>query len=149
MKRPTPGWTFFALALVALPFAAPLHAAQINPAASTTDQASPASLPEAEPPHFTKVIEDLPLMPGLQLVEDEDVLFASPNAGRIAETNAIGPVDIDDVYKFYKRSLPHLGWKTVDSRTYQREGEQLRIEAHANAKITIVKFTVKPIAATR
>ena len=67
------------------------------------------------------------------------------NSGRIAETNAIGPVDIDDVYKFYRHSLPHLGWKVVDTRTYVREGEQLRIDAHANQKITLVRFTVKPI----
>ena len=45
--------------------------------------------------NFAKVIDDLPLMPGLQLVEGEDVLFAEPVLGRIAETTAEGPVDID------------------------------------------------------
>ena len=95
-------------------------------------------------PQFTKVIDDLPLMPGLQLVEDEDVLFTH-ESGRIAETNAMGSVDIDAVYQFYKRALPHLGWKVVNSHTYTRENEQLRIDAHANDKITIVQFSVKPL----
>jgi hypothetical protein len=138
MRKTIPVFGFLAAALIALP----LHAAELNQA-SGADQGSP--VPQADPPHFTKVIEDLPLMPGLQLIEDEDVLFATPGSGRIAETNAIGPVEIDDVYKFYRRSLPHLGWKTVDAHTYVREGEQLRIDAHANQKITVVRFTVKPV----
>ena len=83
-------------------------------------------------------------MPGLDLVEDEDVLFDAPGIGRIAETNAMGPVDAEDVYRFYHRSLPHLGWKSVNARTYVREHEQLRIDARANQKITVVRFTVKP-----
>ena len=123
--------------------ALPLHAAVLNDTASIADQSSPNSIPASEP-RFTKVIEDLPLMPGLQLVDDEDVLFSSPGSGRIAETNAIGPVDIDEVYKFYQHSLPHLGWKSVNPRTYVREHEQLRIDARANQKITVVRFTVKP-----
>jgi hypothetical protein len=132
--------------VLALPLlaAAPLQATVLNQTAA--DQVSPTAMPPAEPPHFTKVIDDLPLMPGLQLVEDEDVLFAAPGAGRIAETNAIGPVDIDDVYKFYRKSLPHLGWRAVDAHTYKRESEQLRIDARANHKITVVKFTVKPVS---
>jgi len=123
---------------------APLHAAEINTTASLADQMPPSSIPAPEPV-FTKVIDDLPLMPGLQPMEDEDVLFSAPGAGRIAETNAIGTIDIDDVYNFYKHSLPHLGWKAVDTRTYDRENEQLHIEAHANNKYTIVRFTVKPV----
>jgi len=137
MRKLILGTALLALAFMALP----LRAAELNHTSGAADQA----IPPAEPPHFTKVIDDLPLMPGLQLVEDEDVLFATPGAGRIAETNAIGPVDIDDVYKFYRHSLPHLGWKTIDAHTFRLEGEQLRIDAHANQKITVVRFTVKPV----
>jgi hypothetical protein len=129
---------------LALPTAFPMlaRAVQLNQNSSLANQ----GIAQDNEPRFTNVIEDLPLMPGLQLMEDEDVLFVTPHSGRIAETNAIGSVDIDDVYKFYRRSLPHLGWKVVDSRTYVREGEKLRIDAHANAKITTVRFTVKPVS---
>jgi hypothetical protein len=140
MQKTILGTGFLVVALIALP----LHAATLNQTSSMADQMSSTTISSPEPPHFAKVIEDLPLMPGLQLVEDEDVLFASQGSGRIAETNAIGAVDIDDVYKFYGHSLPHLGWKSVDARTYVREHEQLRIDAHANQKITVVRFTVKP-----
>jgi hypothetical protein len=141
---------FFAKAIILTAFAAlplfgslPLRAAAPN---NQTDQTGAASAPALEPTHFTKVIEDLPLMPGLELVDDEDVLFDAPGSGRIAETNAMGPVDADDVYKFYKRSLPHLGWRMIDFHTYRRESEELRIDARANQKITLVTFTVKPVA---
>ena len=139
------GSGLIAAALVAFP----LHASTLNSTASVADQASPSAIPSAEPTRFAKVIEDLPLMPGLEPVEDEDVLFDAPGSGRIAETNAIGPVDIDEVYKFYQRSLPHLGWKSVNPRTYVREHEQLRIDARANQKITVVRFTVRPIASSK
>ena len=111
------------------------------PALCATDQTAP----DPEPTQFTRVIQDLPLMPGLEPVEDEDVLFDAPGSGRIAETNAMGPVDTDDVYKFYKKSLPHLGWREFKAHTYRRANEELHIDARANQKITLVTFTVRPI----
>jgi hypothetical protein len=105
--------------------------------------ANPAT-PDSGPAQFTRVIQDLPLMPGLEPVEDEDVLFDAPGSGRIAETNAMGPVDTNDVYKFYKKSLPHLGWREFKEHTYRRAKEELHIDARANQKITLVTFTVKP-----
>lgn len=105
--------------------------------------ATPNQAPAAEQ-QFTNVIDDLPLMPELKIVQDEDILFVEPHQGRIAETEATGAVDIDEVYNFYRRSLPHLGWKVIDGRTYQREGERLVIEAHADGRTTTVRFSVKP-----
>jgi hypothetical protein len=128
--------TILGMSLLAAIIALPMHAVAVNP--TDTD-------PNAATPQFAKVIDDLPLMPGLQLIEDEDVLFASQGSGRIAETNAIGPVDVEEVYKFYRRSLPHLGWHSTDAHTFVRDNEQLRIDAHANQKITVVQFTIKPI----
>jgi hypothetical protein len=137
--------TIVAAAIAAPLFGTPLLAAAVNQAPNAADQAGSSS--NAAPPQFTKVIDDLPLMPGLELVDDEDVLFDAPGSGRIAETNAMGPVDTDDVYKFYKKSLPHLGWHAAGSNTYRRNNEELRIDARANQKITLVTFTVRPLAA--
>lgn len=94
---------------------------------------------------FTTVIDDLPLMPGLSPVEEKDVLFVT-SEGRIAQTVAKGPVDIDEVYHFYQRSLPQLGWKKTSARTFERDGEKLRIDASSvNPKaVTIVRFSVQP-----
>ncbi len=120
----------------------PAQAAQLNTSSTLRDTEEPPVI--SRPPDFANVIDDLPLMPGLQVVEDEDVLFVTPKAGRIAETTAEGIVDVDDVYTFYRKSLPHLGWKIIDMRTYQRENDRLRIDAHAEDKFTTVRFLVRP-----
>ena len=95
---------------------------------------------------FTTVIEDLPLMPGLDPVEEKDVLFLT-HVGRIAETVATGAVDVDEVYHFYQRSLPQLGWKKVNARTFERDGERLRLDVSSvNRKaMTVARFSVQPV----
>lgn len=131
-----------AASLVMLVSVQPLYAAQLNTATTLTDTVPETTIPANT--NFAKVIDDLPLMPGLQLVEGEDVLFAEPVLGRIAETTAEGTVDIDALYDFYRRSLPGLGWKYIDARNYIREGDHLRIDAHAEGKQTSVRFSVRP-----
>jgi hypothetical protein len=95
---------------------------------------------------FVTTIDDLPLMPGLETVADKDVLFETPT-GRIAETTATGAMAASDVYKFYGRSLPQLGWQKVDQSTWHRAGEQLHIEASAEGDVITVKFSEKPVGA--
>ena len=112
----------------------------LSVAAATPNQNQP------EEQQFTSVVDDLPLMPGLKADDDKDVLFIEPNAGRIAETEAKGEVTIDQVYNFYRHSLPHMGWKVIDGRTYERDGERLLIDAHSDGKNTTVRFSVKPVS---
>jgi glucose/arabinose dehydrogenase len=128
------------LALLLAPCA---YAAEINSESTLRDDTPTQDIPNTAP-EFTKIIEDLPLMPGLELLPDNDVLFLTARSGRIAESTAQGLVDVDEVYKFYRRSLPHLGWKIIDARTFQRDHDVLRIDAHADQKITTVRFSVKP-----
>ena len=128
--------------------ASPVMAAPLNDSATLIDQKPATNIPPAEP-QFAKVIDDLPLMDGLELLPDNDVLFVAPRAGRIAETEAQGMVDVDAVYNFYRRSLPQMGWKIIDARTYTRDGEMLHIDAHADGKLTSVMFSVKPVGDTK
>ncbi len=97
---------------------------------------------------FAKSIEDLPLMSGLRVMDEKDVLFIS-KSGRIAETVLEGEADIEDIYDFYSEALPQLGWKQIDPKTYEREKERLYIEAsgiqHPKA-VSVVKFSVRPTA---
>ena len=94
---------------------------------------------------FTKAIEDLPLMPGLELDDKDDVVFIF-GSSRIAQTTAKGFVDIDSVYYFYQDTLPQLGWRQINPKLYSRENELLHVEARsANSEgITYVRFEVKP-----
>lgn len=105
-----------------------------------------ASASAKEQQKFAKVIDDLPLMPGLELQDDKDVLFLS-GSSRIAQTTAVGMVDIDEVYYYYESSLPQLGWKKIDARTYERGGERLRLDVRGNnpSGMTIARFSVEPV----
>ena len=69
---------------------------------------------------FTTVIEDLPLMPGLDPVEEKDVLFR-------------------------KDSLSHC--PLLNARTFERDGERLRLDVSSvNRKaMTVARFSVQPV----
>lgn len=93
---------------------------------------------------FAPSIEDLPLMPGLE-IEGDDVLFVF-GSDRIAQTTAKGKVDVDEVYYFYQATLPQLGWTEVNARLYERAGEKLSINASSASSdgFATVKFEVTP-----
>jgi hypothetical protein len=137
--------TFFRwiLPVVLVAVALPAFAASPSNVNKTRNPAASVARPT---PNFAKVIDDLPLMPGLTAQEDKDVLFVA-GPGRIAQTTATGMIDIDDVYYYYEDSLPQLGWKKINARIYERGGERLRLDVSgANpAGLTIVCFSVEPV----
>lgn len=100
---------------------------------------------KAKSARFTQAIEDLPLMPGLEIDESDDLVFVF-GSHRIARTTAKGFVDIDQVYYFYQETLPQLGWQSLSARRYERSGEILYLDASsANEEgVTIVTFEIKP-----
>ncbi len=115
------------------------------PLRAETNSSSPSAAGKNRVTQFARVIDDLPLMPGLALQDDKDVLFTSGDS-RIAETVATGSVRLEDVYNFYGQSLPQLGWKMIDDRTYERDGETLRIDVRGSdaTRTAYVRFTVGP-----
>ncbi len=118
-------------------------AATVNTTSTLRDTPIAPELAE-QPTQFVLGIDDLTLMPGLTQLSDAETIFVVPKQGRIADSSAAGAVDVDDVYRFYRRSLPQLGWKALDARSFKREGESLTIAAHSDGKITTVRFTLKP-----
>lgn len=95
---------------------------------------------------FAQAIEDLPVMPGMQIVEDKDMLILFGDK-RIAQATLEGPVDIDQVYYFYASVLPELGWKKLTPKIYERAGERLSMKPNsANPQgLTRVRFEVEPL----
>jgi len=120
---------------------------------STASVAQPApnvaALPKvgesAENTLFAKSIEDLPVMNGLSVVEDKDLLFIFGRE-RIAQTTLKGKVDVDSVYYFYREVLPSLGWRPITMRLYMRDGEELHMRANSANKdgMTFVYFELEP-----
>lgn len=93
---------------------------------------------------FSSMIEDLPL-PAL-LIEDADnsVLFDKPS-GRFIELQAYTQaMSMAEIYRFYERSLPALGWQKIDAENYYRDAERLKIHIEQKDKTNRVIFTLTP-----
>ena len=98
----------------------------------------------AETPAFLETLSDVPLMPGLQEIPDQGVVFDKPE-GRIVESAAITEsVDAGSISAFYNKTLPELGWKRTGSDTYVRGDETLEIAVVDLSRSRIVRFTVNP-----
>ncbi len=89
--------------------------------------------------HYSTVIPDLPLMAGMTEAADHAVIFDKP-AGRIVETAATGTASAVDIQKFYSEVLPPLGWKSVSTNTYIRDGERMTLSISDSS----VQFKITP-----
>ncbi|MBK1696998.1 hypothetical protein CKO21_07035 [Rhodovibrio salinarum] len=88
-------------------------------------------------------IVDLPLMEGLREVADAGMAFDKPS-GRIVEAYAHGTVDTAAVRRFYRQTLPQLGWQRLGQDQFTREGERLQIDyLGADGDLT-VRYTLQP-----
>jgi hypothetical protein len=99
----------------------------------------------ADGPRFLPGFEDLPLMPGLGVVEDATVVFDKPT-GRIVEAQAVGGIGAAAVRAFYHDALPELGWAPFGGDSWGREGEMLMIEITEIRPGRVgVRFVLAPI----
>ncbi len=101
-----------------------------------------AARAEAPATVFIEALGDVPLMPGLRLVEGEGLAFDAP-AGRIVEAVAAGPVSAARVQAFYAQTLPQLGWRPV-AGAYRRESENLRLKLESAGGETVARFFLSP-----
>ena len=90
---------------------------------------------------FVPGVDDLPLMPGLSVLNGQDVVFDAPG-GRVVEAWAEGRVSREAVLSFYASTLPQLGWTAAAPDLFRREGETLRLEFPATPS-----RNVQPISA--
>lgn len=131
--------------LAALLFAPEAQAYCVN-CQPRVPQRPPQSVGQAAPQiTFAKSIEDLPVMPGLDVIADKDffILFGDR---RIAQTTLRGLVDVDQVYYFYWRTLKEMGWQDVGRNLYERAGEQLSMQVRGADRggQTEVTFALQP-----
>ncbi|MDR3450855.1 MAG: hypothetical protein P4M15_14140 [Alphaproteobacteria bacterium] len=130
---------FIPLFLAACLAALPAPASNLNTESTLVDQGIAPRDPMAPAP---KVLDGIPLMQELQEAKDRDLLNILPG-GDEPRTSfvAVGIVDVDDVYNFYKKALPSEGWQATGARDYKRGGQYLHINAQANGKLSTVTFT--------
>jgi hypothetical protein len=88
-------------------------------------------------------VADLPLMDGLSEVADAGMAFDKPS-GRIVEAYAHGAVTTARVRRFYRETLPQLGWERLARDLYAREGERLEIDYLGSDGDLTVRYTLQP-----
>ncbi len=91
---------------------------------------------------FLAGFEDVPLMPGIEMVVNSGVAFDSP-AGRIIEAYATGMVTRKALQSYYQAALPPLGWTRSGSLQFNRAGERLTIELRGTSPVT-ARFALGP-----
>lgn len=102
------------------------------------------AVPAGRAEQFLAGFEDVPVMPGIEVVGEAGVSFDSP-AGRIVQAYASGSVTRAAVRAFYRESLPQLGWARTGLLAFQREGENLTIELLGEEPGTVtVRFELGP-----
>lgn len=113
----------------------------------------PGVAPAAEAgPAFVAGIDDLPLMPGLEEVEESELVFDTPE-GRIVVALATGDVAPDAIAAFYAATLPAFGWRQQAPNLFRREGEDLTLEfpkdelPAGRSRGSVVKFSLRPTKA--
>ena len=96
---------------------------------------------------FVTGMEDVPLMSDLQDVPDAAVIFDKP-AGRLIEAYAEGNVESAAVMKFYRETLPQLGWSIEAAKgasgVFFRERERLEIHVLEGTDRRTVRFVLSP-----
>ena len=97
-------------------------------------------------PVFFEALYDVPVMPGLEEVKDQAVLFDKPD-GRIASVVAASKtLNAADIARFYDESLPQLGWKKISQNQYVRGKDRLVMDLTKTPPLTVVHFTLSPDA---
>ncbi len=80
---------------------------------------------------FVKGSEDIPLIDGLEQI-DNDALNFDSDAGSIATTDYKSLIDLEAVQNFYLKTLPQMGWKLIKNdqkhSKFVRESEKIEIE---------------------
>ena len=100
----------------------------------------------ADDAQFVSVIDDLPLMAGLEEV-GEGVEFTT-GQGRIVEATATAKPGVGatkaQVIRFYDATLPQLGWRKAGAAAFAREGEVLELLFGTSAGRLTVRFSLAP-----
>lgn len=92
---------------------------------------------------FVSGIADLPLMDGLEEVEESAMVFSTPE-GRIIEVTARGAVTREAARAFYESTLPQLGWDRQGAEAWRREKEILRLNMDERDEGLVIQFSLTP-----
>lgn len=92
---------------------------------------------------FVAGTEDVPLMDGLTAVTEDHISFDTPE-GRIVQSSAFTTsLSLKQVLSFYQETLPQLGWIQKKQNTFERETDELVIDAQKNKTTLFIHFNLQ------
>lgn len=94
--------------------------------------------------HFFEALYDVPVMPGLEELPDQAMLFDKPDgriASVVAASKTLGEADIN---RFYDETLQQMGWKKGGKNQYVRGSDRLSMDILKRPPLTVVHFTLEP-----
>ena len=95
-------------------------------------------------PRFLEAISDVPLMPEMQEIGGESVVFDNPE-GRVVQAAAYSTAaNIPEIKAFYGSSLPQLGWEKVADTSFVRQSEKLSLSVNDAGDYRVVHFMLEP-----
>lgn len=113
--------------------------------AAPTAQAAETAITSTKTPLFFEALYDVPVMPGLEELKDQAMLFDKPD-GRIASVMAASKnLNATEITRFYAESLPQLGWKKTAENQYVRGSDSLKMEVSKKPPLTVIHFTLSPV----
>ena len=93
---------------------------------------------------FFEALYDVPVMPGLEELPDQALLFDKPD-GRIASVVAASKALAEaDIRRFYEDTLTQMGWKKITQNQYVRGADRLSLDIVKRPPLTVVHFTLEP-----
>ncbi len=93
---------------------------------------------------FFTSLPDLPLMAGLEELDEEGVSFDKPE-GRIIESFAVSDsLKQVEIMRFYEEVLPQLGWSRLGENAFERENEILSFKFESEEARIFVTLMVSP-----
>lgn len=95
---------------------------------------------------FIEGLEDVPLLSGMKQVQKDNISFGNEQSRLVEAYLTSSKIGFAKVEKFYKETLPQLGWtyqgKRDDTLTFYRDGEAIDI-ARESINPLVVRITVK------
>lgn len=93
---------------------------------------------------FFSLIPDMPIMAGLQELQDQSFGFDKPE-GRFVETlSYLREGTPQQVSAYYHETLAQLGWRSLAQDIYIREQERMTINFERQDEIQLIRITIEP-----
>ncbi len=108
---------------------------------TTTSRAQ--GITQNKAPEFFTLIPDLPLMPEMIELEEQNLIFDKAD-GRIIESQALlENGDMKAAQKFYADALPQFGWIAQGHDSYQRGKENITFHYEQDGTALLISLILK------